>query len=185
VVNERLESGRGSGLLQDHLLPAQEKKKTLGSVGALPAAMNAQPESRLKPGQPKEKQEDQKWRARKNSIRRHGNAAPEGGAHSADFPDSTRGTALLSPPDSGTASPLDWSPGMTHGFPDFAAQQFLNPSFRAARRAPRKRTEAARQKTPSTNNQLRRYLNLPSLSTSMNNGLQTRMPDPLDELNSQ
>ncbi len=50
-----------------------------------------------------------------------------------DFPDSTKGTALLSPPDRGTQSPLDWSTGVNYGFPDFSQQQFLNPSLHVSR----------------------------------------------------
>jgi len=50
-------------------------------------------------------------------------------SYSYDFPDSTKGTALLSPPDSGTTSPLDWSPALNYGFLDFAQQHFLNPTL--------------------------------------------------------
>jgi len=49
--------------------------------------------------------------------------------YSHDFPDSTKGTALLSPPDSGTSSPLDWSTGLDYEFPDFSRRQFLNPTL--------------------------------------------------------
>lgn len=48
------------------------------------------------------------------------------------FPDSTRGTAQLSPPDPGTSSPLDWtSNGLSFEFPDFSEGQFLTPSLQA------------------------------------------------------
>lgn len=50
-------------------------------------------------------------------------------SYSTDFPDSTKGTALLSPPDPGTDSPLDWSPELGFSFPDFAQREFLMPSL--------------------------------------------------------
>jgi hypothetical protein len=51
---------------------------------------------------------------------------------SGGFPDSTRGTAQLSPPDPGTKSPLDWTTdGLNFELPDFSARQFLNPSLQA------------------------------------------------------
>lgn len=61
--------------------------------------------------------------------RRRANGVEEPAAYSADFADSTKGTALISPPDSGTASPLDWTQGLTFEFGDFAQAQFLNPSL--------------------------------------------------------
>ena len=50
-------------------------------------------------------------------------------SYSEGFADSTKGTALISPPDSGTSSPLDWTPGLNFEFPDFDETQFLNPSL--------------------------------------------------------
>jgi hypothetical protein len=178
MVNGRLGSGRERGLLKEHHLPL--KKKEL-YVGALSGRIDARPMAK----QAQRKQDGQRWGARQISAQRRGSAAPAGATYSADFPDSTRGTALLSPPDSGAASPLDWAPSMTHGFGDFSTRQFLSPSFHAAHGAPGRRGEAARQKTLSTNNQLRYSLNLPSLSTSTSDGLQARLPDPLADLNAQ
>lgn len=52
-----------------------------------------------------------------------------------DFPDSTKGTALISPPDLGTQSPLDWAPGgLNFGFADFQQTEFLNPTLQVAAR---------------------------------------------------
>lgn len=51
------------------------------------------------------------------------------------FPDSTRGTAPASPPDSGTFSPLDWSPGFAPGLMEFGNTDFLNPSLRVGMRS--------------------------------------------------
>lgn len=57
-------------------------------------------------------------------------AGGEGGSTSGGFPDSTRGTAQLSPADPGTTSPLDWtSNGLDFGIPDFSGRQFLNPGL--------------------------------------------------------
>ena len=50
-------------------------------------------------------------------------------SYSLDFPDSTNGTALLSPPDPGTQSSLDWSTDLDYSFPDFAQREFLMPSL--------------------------------------------------------
>jgi hypothetical protein len=49
--------------------------------------------------------------------------------YTTDFPDSTKATALISPPDPGTASPLDWSPSLGFEFGDMAKKQFLNPTL--------------------------------------------------------
>jgi hypothetical protein len=63
--------------------------------------------------------------------KRAAESAPENAAYSEGFPDSTRDTAQISPPDPGTESPLDWTPGLSIGFPDFSETQFLNPTLRA------------------------------------------------------
>jgi hypothetical protein len=46
-----------------------------------------------------------------------------------DFADSTKNNAEISPPDPGTASPLDWTTGFDFGFQDFSAQTFLDPTI--------------------------------------------------------
>jgi hypothetical protein len=53
----------------------------------------------------------------------------DGAAYSEDFPDSTKGTAVLSPPDEGTQSALEWSPSIDFEFADMAEKQFLVPSL--------------------------------------------------------
>jgi hypothetical protein len=59
-------------------------------------------------------------------------AGGEGGyAGFGSFPDSTRGDAEISPPDPGTSSPLQWSPGFEFEFSDFQSTQFLNPTLNA------------------------------------------------------
>jgi hypothetical protein len=69
--------------------------------------------------------------------------------YSEDFPDSTQGTALVSPPDTGTQSPLDWSPGLDFSFGDFEQSIFLAPSLhvsgkRGAARWRHRKTQSAR-----------------------------------------
>ena len=56
-------------------------------------------------------------------------------SYSYDFPDSTKGTALLSPPDTGTRSPLDWDTSLSFEFPDLSQKQFLNPTLHVGRHA--------------------------------------------------
>ena len=50
-------------------------------------------------------------------------------AYSEDFPDSTNGTAVLSPPDEGTKSSLEWSTSIDFEFADMAQRQFLVPTL--------------------------------------------------------
>jgi hypothetical protein len=57
------------------------------------------------------------------------------GRYSVDFPDSTRGTALVSPPDLGTLSPLESTPGLRFDLPDFSITQFLSPSLQVGKRS--------------------------------------------------
>lgn len=60
--------------------------------------------------------------------------------YSIGFPDSTRGNALASPPDLGTASPLTGIPDFSPGIEGFGENQLLNPSLRvSARRMARRR----------------------------------------------
>lgn len=66
-----------------------------------------------------------------------------GGSYSTGFPDSTQGTALVSPPDMGAVSPLEWKPSMDFGLRDFTETQFLRPSLHAGRRGDRGGRERA------------------------------------------
>jgi hypothetical protein len=51
----------------------------------------------------------------------------------------------VSPPDTGTQSPLDWSPGLNFEFEDLEQTSFLNPSLRVAgKRTHKKRHKRAR-----------------------------------------
>lgn len=61
----------------------------------------------------------------------HGGEGPYSGSGS--FPDSTKGTAGISPLDTGTSSSLEWTPGFGFEFPDFQATQFLNPALNGSR----------------------------------------------------
>jgi hypothetical protein len=63
-----------------------------------------------------------------------GGQSNQAGEYTDDFPDSTKGTALVSPPDSGTASPLDWSSDLDFGFTDLSQERFLTPTLHIAQR---------------------------------------------------
>jgi hypothetical protein len=63
-----------------------------------------------------------------------GGQSNQAGEYTDDFPDSTKGTALVSPPDSGTASPLDWSSDLDFKFTDLSQKQFLTPTLHIAQR---------------------------------------------------
>lgn len=110
-------------------------------------------------------------------------ATPQlGAAYSKDFPDSTKGTALLSPPDS-TASPLDWTPGLNFSFSDFAEQSFLKPSLHGGSSL-QKRRVAASTNAPVSGGIPGNALTYPDLSTSVGDSLRVRVPDPLAGLQS-
>lgn len=50
--------------------------------------------------------------------------------YTSDFPDSTKRTALVSPPDLGALSPLEWNPHVNVSWPpDLSTGQFLSPSL--------------------------------------------------------
>jgi hypothetical protein len=55
--------------------------------------------------------------------------AKGGGSYAEDFPDSTRNTALLSPPDPANTSPFSFTPRLTEQFPDLAQYEFLKLTF--------------------------------------------------------
>lgn len=60
--------------------------------------------------------------------------------YSGDFPDSTRGTALASPPDSGTEDSLAWNPSFAPRIDDLSQEEFLHPTL-----YPRGRREGKRR----------------------------------------
>lgn len=105
-----------------------------------------------------------------------------GAVYSKDFPDSTKGTALLSPPDS-TGSPLNWTPGMSFGFRDLAEQTFLKPNLQGGYSLQKKRV-AARTRAPATGSIPSDALTYPDLSTSLGDSLRVGVPDPLVDLQS-
>lgn len=59
----------------------------------------------------------------------HGPGGEGAYAGSGSFPDSTKGAGVISPPDTGTSSSLEWSPSFGFEFPDFQATQFLKPTL--------------------------------------------------------
>jgi hypothetical protein len=90
--------------------------------------------------------------------------------YSEGFADSTKGTALISPPDLGTASPLDWTPGLNFEFPDFTQTSFLNPTLHTS--VPRKGARVRGRKAP----QAEKILGEPALSTSIDEELGIKVP---------
>ena len=52
--------------------------------------------------------------------------------YSLDFPDSTKGTALLSPYDPGEESPFTWNTSVSYEFQDLTRRGFLNPTLHVA-----------------------------------------------------
>lgn len=90
-----------------------------------------------------------------------------------DFSDSTRGTAPASPPDPGTASPLNWAVGFDPGLPEFGAGDILNPSLHVGGRSnPFGRSNAGGR---STNMRSRRLNSL----RVRRNGLSQKQPASL------
>lgn len=101
------------------------------------------------------------------------------------FPDSTRGTALVSPPDTGTQSPLDWAPKLSFelsGLPD----HFLKPTFLVGAEHAGGHNRSSRMEKYQ-GNQAQSYS--PSLTIDQPGGLlappssQSSFESPLDELN--
>jgi hypothetical protein len=105
--------------------------------------------------------------ARLSNTRSFGTEATA--AYSEGFADSTKDTAMISPPDRGTSSPLDWTPGLGFGFPDFQQSQFLNPTLHIS--APRRGIRASPR-----NGAPKRILNAPALSTSIDEQVGLKAP---------
>jgi hypothetical protein len=99
-------------------------------------------------------------------------------AYSGNFADSTKGTAWISPTDSGTQSPLDWTPRLSVGFLDFQQTQFLNPTFHTL--APRKRTRASGRKAAT-----RHIVSKPARSPSIDEQLGLKAPSVEQDILSQ
>jgi hypothetical protein len=89
-----------------------------------PATQPASIISRTTQGQPGQTGEGQS-----GQVRGEGGGA-DGASYSAAFPDSTKSTAVLSPPDMADQTVRTVSPSMNFGFPDLTERQFLEPSFR-------------------------------------------------------
>jgi len=108
--------------------------------------------------------------------------------YSSGFADSTRGTAVISPPDPGTASPLDWSPDeVSHEFTDMLKTQFLNPTLQISQSKKNMR-QSTKKKKAGDNGALSDGLPSalsPSLSDQILNPPILNPPDlesPLDQL---
>lgn len=111
------------------------------------------------------------------------NAAYVGGIFGGGFPDSTKGTALLSPPDTGTSSSLEWQPGLKFGLPGFTGP-FLRPTYlvAGAHAGGRMRSRGGKRLGKSTPSSLP-SLGLTQPNSFLTNGLsQPTFESPLDEL---
>lgn len=169
AVKGRVELATDNGLISDSIEPDKKSKNQLHVTGMRPARAAARQGK-----SPTMQKGSGNNLSDKESRAKHPVSIVEASAfYSADFPDSTRGTALVSPNDLGATSPLAWQPDMTHSFPDFTMRQFLRPSLHVARTLGRQSEKAAPNKGSSTKDFLRYDFNLPSLSTSMGDSLQT------------
>jgi hypothetical protein len=163
-VNGRLEVGSARGLSGGRG-PESKRNETYGCAAMHPVPANV----RNRTMQAEQRGSGQVSRARNGSSNTHPAATTRQSQaiYSKDFQDSTKGTALLSPPDS-TASPLDWTPALNYGFVDITEQPFFKPSLHGG--FSQKGRVAARAKAP------------PDLSTSFDDSLRVRVPDPLADL---
>jgi hypothetical protein len=90
--------------------------------------------------------------------------------YSPGFADSTKGSGLISPPDSGTESPLDWTPDFKFGFADLSETQFLNPTLH--RVAPRRLARTMKtQRSPIVPTPEQKILNESAPPTSIDQQL--------------
>ena len=177
-LNKLVDGGLGFGLERG---PAGERSPESKTREAMPSTRT---DVRNGPMQAGQRRSVQVLRARNGSAKKLSAASTRqlGGDYSKDFPDSTKGTALLSPPDS-TASPLDWTPGLNFSFPDFAEQSFLKPSLHGGSSAQRRRV-AARAQAPVLGGIPSGAPTHSDLSTSLDDSLRVRVPDPLADLQS-
>lgn len=106
-------------------------------------------------------------------------ASPRGavaaGNYSNGFQDSTRGTALVSPPDPGTAGPFGFSPGISMGLLDFSNRQFLSPGLKVGGHAG-KRTRDGRWAVSKPGQPTKANPPGAPLSTSPSDDLGVNMP---------
>ncbi|MFZ0661487.1 MAG: hypothetical protein WAM66_02245 [Acidobacteriaceae bacterium] len=98
--------------------------------------------------------------------------------YTTDFPDSTEGTALISPPDLGTVSPLEWSPSLSFALPDFSTMQFLSPTLHTGGRSGM-RSKAGHAAAFSRESNLSGRSLLPPPSTSVSGQPNSALPDSL------
>ncbi len=70
--------------------------------------------------------------ASRMGLHRTGSGDHDVATYSLDFPDSTKGNALLSPYDPGEESPFTWNTSVGHEFKDLTRQGFLNPTLHVA-----------------------------------------------------
>lgn len=109
---------------------------------------------------------------------------------SESLPDSTRGTGMVSPEDMGTASQLEWDPGLNFGFEDLSQQTFLSPTLDVREHFLKKRFAAERSKRlkaasilkKTSGSGIQSLLNeTPHNGLSSESGLHSLITDPLDQ----
>jgi hypothetical protein len=63
------------------------------------------------------------------------------GQYADDFPDSTKNTGVISPPDLGNESPFVFETEVASGFPDLSQREFLKPSYHVGLKSSSSKTE--------------------------------------------
>ena len=129
---------KAAGALAGNAATGEGKRGTHSSLSSMAKGMSkgmaggaqtsaTQPGSML--SQTAQSQPGQTGEGQSGQTRDAGGGAA-GVSYSSAFPDSTKSTALLSPPEAADQTVLTFSPSMNFGFPDLAERQFLDPSFR-------------------------------------------------------
>lgn len=97
-----------------------------------------------------------------------------------NFPDSTRGTAVISPPDTGTLSPLEWTPGPNFELPAFGQGDLLKPNLHVAGKR-RRRSRSGRRHRTQENGMSTSASPFPSLTGTGSQSLADTLPDDLSQ----
>ena len=96
-------------------------------------------------------------------------AAIDGGEYASDFPDSTKNTGVISPPDLGNVSRFAFSPEISSELPDFSQREFLKPTFHVGLESQKaQQTEDAYERLER---RLKEYRESGTKSTAVKNGL--------------
>lgn len=98
-----------------------------------------------------------------------------------NFPDSTKGTAVISPPDTGTQSPLEWLPGIKFGIPEFGQRDLLKPNLHVAGKRRHRRSRSGRRHRTRGNGMSTSASPFPSLTGTGSESLADTLPDDLSQ----